>query len=176
MSTAGKVLVCFGDADVTGLDGPVRRCLSAQHQRKQKLHDLADQVEKLQDDLETDPKRHRRAQEFRRPRSKSSSTARSPCSAPVSLTIEKDRSQIRESLARWQYQLATVQETIERAKAALQHRNEEHQSGEQVLAKSKSDVKELMDRSGELMNQLMALRKEFQTTYHANVESLGKTR
>ena len=26
------------------------------------------------------------------------------------------------------------------------------------------------------MNQLAALRKEFQSTYHANVESLGKTR
>ena len=66
--------------------------------------------------------------------------------------LEKARSQIRESLARWQYELATVQETIDRAKTALQHRIEEHQTGEQVLAKSKSDVKELMDRTGELMN------------------------
>ena len=49
-------------------------------------------------------------------------------------------------------------------------------SCEQVLAKSKSDVKELMDRSGELMTQLEGLRKDFQTTYHSNVESLGKAR
>ena len=69
-----------------------------------------------------------------------------------------------------------MQETIDRAKAALQHRIEEQQTGEQALAKTKSEVKELMDRSGELMNQLVALRKEFQSTYHSNVESLGKTR
>ena len=35
-----------------------------------------------------------------------------------------------------------------------------------LLAKTKSDVKELMDRCGELTNELLALRKEFNTTYH----------
>ena len=50
--------------------------------------------------------------------------------------VEKDRSQIRETLSRWQYQVTIVQETIDRAKSALQHRIEEHETGQQLLAKT----------------------------------------
>ena len=89
--------------------------------------------------------------------------------------LEKARSQIKEALSRWQYESEIVKETIDRANATLQHRTEEQESGEQLLAKTKSEVKELMDQSGELMSQLVALRKEFNSTYHSNVESLGKT-
>ena len=175
MSTAGKVL-----SVLVMLMSLVWMILSAgvaqlNTNGNQKLHDLADQVAKLEDDVE-------------KAKSDIDSLKNSASSVQESLdheiTVlharqsdhEKDRSQIRESLSRWQYELTTVQETIERAKSALQHRNDEHQAGEQLLAKSKSDVKELMDRSGELMNQLLALRKDFQSTYHSNVESLGKTR
>jgi hypothetical protein len=90
--------------------------------------------------------------------------------------LEKDRSQIKNSLTHWQFQLDTAKETIDRAKTALQHRTEEETSSQDLLAKTKSDVKELMDRCGELTNELDALRKEFNSTYQANVESLGKTK
>jgi chromosome segregation ATPase len=90
--------------------------------------------------------------------------------------LEKDRSQIKELLSHWQFQLDTAKETTEHAKAALQHRAEEQESSQQLLAKSKADVKELMDRCGELNDHLLALRKEFSSTYSANVESLGKAR
>jgi chromosome segregation ATPase len=175
MSTAGKVL-----AVLVMLMSLVWMILSAGVSQlntngNQKLHDLAEQVEKLQDDVE-------KAQDDIDALKSSASSVQEQLDHEVTVLHarqsdhEKDRSQIRESLARWQYQLATVQETIDRAKTALQHRIEEYQTGEQVLAKSKSDVKELTDRSGELMNQLLALRKEFQSAYHANVESLGNAR
>jgi len=175
MSTAGKVL-----AVLVMLMTLVWMILSAGVSQlntngNKKLHDLAEQVEKLQDDVE-------KAQDDIVALKSSASSIQEQLDHEITVLHarqsghEKDRSQIRESLARWQYQLATVQETIDRAKAALQHRIEEHQNGEQVLAKSKSDVKELMDRSGELMTQLGALRNEFQSTYHSNVESLGKKR
>ncbi len=175
MSTAGKVL-----SVVVMLMSLVWMILSAGVSQlntngNKKLHDLAEQVEKLQDDVE-------KAEDDIVAVKSSASSIQENLDHEVTVLharqsdLEKDRSQIRESLARWQYELATVQETIDRAKTALQHRIEEHQTGEQVLAKSKSDVKELMDRTGELMTQLIALRKEFQSTYHANVESLGKTR
>jgi peptidoglycan hydrolase CwlO-like protein len=90
--------------------------------------------------------------------------------------IEKARSQIQESLSRVNYQLAIAQETIDRGKTALQHRATEQQTEEQALAQAKLEVKDLTDRTGELMNQLAALRKDFQATYHTNLESLGKTR
>jgi chromosome segregation ATPase len=175
MSTAGKVL-----AVLVMLMSLVWMILSAGVSQlntngNKKLHDLAEQVEKLQDDVE-------KAQDDIVALKSSASSVQEQLDHEVTVLHarqtghEKDRSQIRESLARWQYELATVQETIDRAKSALQHRIEEHQTGEQVLAKSKSDVKELMDRSGELMTQLTALRNEFQSTYHSNVESLRKTR
>jgi chromosome segregation ATPase len=175
MSTAGKVL-----AVLVMLMSLVWMILSAGVSQlntngNKKLHDLAEQVEKLQDDVE-------KAQDDIVALKSSASSVQEQLDHEITVLHarqtghEKDRSQIRESLARWQYELATVQETIDRAKSALQHRIEEQQTGEQVLAKSKSDVKELMDRSGELMTQLMALRNEFQSTYHSNVESLGKTR
>jgi chromosome segregation ATPase len=175
MSTAGKVL-----AVLVMLMSLVWMILSSGVSRlntngNQKLHDLTEQVEKLQSDLEA-------AHDDIVATNSSAASVQEQLDHEVNVLRahqsdhEKDRSQIRESLARWQYQLATVQETIDHAKEALQHRIEEHQTGEQVLAKSKSDVKEMMDRSGELMTQLVGLRKEFQSTYHANVESLGKTR
>ena len=153
MSTAGKVL-----AVLVMLMSLVWMILSAGVSQlntngNKKLHDLAEQVEKLQEDVE-------KAQDDIVALKSSASSVQEQLDHEVTVLHarqsdhEKDRSQIRESLARWQYQLATVQETIDRAKAALQHRIEEHQTGEQVLAKSKSDVKELMDRSGELMTQL----------------------
>jgi chromosome segregation ATPase len=90
--------------------------------------------------------------------------------------LEKARSQIRESLARNQYQLEIVQDTIKKAKSALQNRVDEQEGEVQAVAKAKSEVKDLMAKTGELRNQLVALRKEFQTKYHANIESLGTTR
>ena len=175
MSTAGKVL-----AVLVMLMSLVWMILSAGVSQlntngNQKLHDLTEQVEKLQDDMT-------KAQDDIVALRSSASSIQENRDHEVTVLqarqsdLEKDHSQIRESLSRWQYELATVQETIERAKSALQHRVDEHQVSEQVLAKSKSDVKEMMDRSGELMNQLAGLRKDFQATYHANVESLGKTR
>ena len=89
--------------------------------------------------------------------------------------VERARSQIQESLSRVQYQLATVKETIEKAKTALQHRIEEQASEQQALAQAKSEVEDLKAKNGELLSQLSTLRKNFETVYHSNVESLGKT-
>jgi chromosome segregation ATPase len=88
--------------------------------------------------------------------------------------LEKEHSQNRETLLRNQYALATVEETIKSAQAALGHRNTELQEQTKALAQAKSDVQTLMAESSQLMDRLTALRKDFQTTYHANIEMLGK--
>jgi len=88
--------------------------------------------------------------------------------------IEKSRSQILETLLRLQYQLATVEETIKSAQTALEHRTTEQQEETKALADAKSEVQTLMDDSAKLMARLTTLRKDFQTTYHANIEMLGK--
>jgi chromosome segregation ATPase len=140
----------------------------------QKLHDLTEQVAKLEDDVA-------QARDDIVAIKSSAASVQEKLDHEVAVLhaaqsgLEKERSQIQESLSRWQYQVATVQETTEHSKAVLQHRADEHAAGEQVLAKSKSEVKDLMARTGELTNQLMGLRKDFQSTYHSNIESLGKT-
>ena len=72
--------------------------------------------------------------------------------------------------------LRQCKETIERAKTTLTHRIQEQESEEQALTRAKSEVEELKTKNGELMSELSTLRKKFQSVYHSNVESLGKTR
>jgi chromosome segregation ATPase len=88
--------------------------------------------------------------------------------------LQRERSEVQETLLRSQYQLATVEETIKSAQAALQHRNTEQQEETQALAQAKADFQALTAESAQLMNRLTALRKDFQNTYHANIEMLGK--
>ena len=59
-------------------------------------------------------------------------------------------------------------------RSTLDHRNTELQEGTAALAQAKSDVQTLMAESSQLMNRLTTLRKDFKTTYHANLEMLGK--
>jgi len=175
MSTAGKVL-----AVLVMLMTLVWMILSAGVDQlntnfNRKIHDLNVQVEKLDGDVD------QARTDLEGLKSSASSLQEALDHELLVLNaresdLEKDRSQIKESLSHWQFQLETANETIERAKTGLQHRTEEHESSQQLLAKSKADVKELMDRCGELSDQLLALRKEFTATYSANVESLGKAR
>jgi chromosome segregation ATPase len=175
MSTAGKVLVVL-----VLLTSLVWIILSAGVSQlntngNKRLHDLAETLAKLQVDF-------KQAQDDVVALRNETSSVQEEKDRQVTvlrsrqIDLEKARSQIRESLSRNVYQLELVQETIEKAKSALQHRVAEHESDEQALAKAKSEVKDLMAKTNELVTELVALRKEFQTKYHANVESLGTTR
>jgi chromosome segregation ATPase len=175
MSTAGKVLVVL-----VMLSSLVWITLSAGVSQlntngNKRLHDLADQIAKLQEDV-------KQAQDDIAATRDQTSSVQEELDRQLNVLrtrqsdLEKARSQIRESLSRNEYQLELVNQTIDRAKAALQHRVEDQQSDEQTLAKSRAEVKELMAKSNELVQQLGALRTEFQTKYHSNVESLGTTR
>jgi chromosome segregation ATPase len=175
MSTAGKVL-----AVLVMLVSLVWMVLAAGVDQlntngNKRLNDLVVQIEKLEGDIE-----QARADvvDLRSSASTIQETLdhESTVLRARQSDLEKDRSQIKEMLSNWQFQHETAKETIDRAKAALQHRSEEQESGQQLLAKTKSEVKELMDRCGELTNELLGLRKEFDSTYHANVDSLAKTR
>jgi chromosome segregation ATPase len=89
--------------------------------------------------------------------------------------VQKARSQIIDGLARLQYQLATVEESIKGAQTTLEHRNAERQAEEKALADARAEVQSLMAESSQLANRLSTLRQTFQTTYKANVEMLGKS-
>ena len=175
MSTAGKVLVVL-----VMLASLVWIVLSAGVSQlntngNKRLHDLAEQVIKLQDDVT------QAQDDFVALRSQTA-TVQEDLDRQLTVLrsrqsdLEKARSHIRENLSRNEYQVELVTQTIDRAKTALQHRNEEEQADQEALAKARAEVKDLMAKTGELTNQLGALRKEFQTKYHSNIESLGTTR
>jgi chromosome segregation ATPase len=88
--------------------------------------------------------------------------------------LQRSHSQIFESLARYTHQFGTVEESVKSAQALLQHRIEEREAEQKAVADTRSEVKTLMADSSQLMNQLDTLRKNFQKTYQANVENLGK--
>jgi len=88
--------------------------------------------------------------------------------------LQKSHSQIVESLARYTYQLGTVEESVKSAEALLQHRIGERDAEQKAVADTRSEVRTLMADSSQLMNRLDTLRKTFQKTYQANVENLGR--
>lgn len=174
MSTAGKVLVIL--VLLTSLGWIVLASGVAQLNTNgnTRLHDLAVQIEKLQTDFKQTQDEiaslHDQASSIQEDIDREVTVLRAHQS-----DVEKARSQIQEMLARVQYQLATVKETIEKAKTALSDRIAEQASDQQALAQAKSEVEDLKAKNGELLSQLSTLRKNFESVYHSNVESLGKT-
>jgi len=173
MSTAGKVLVVLfllttliwvvltakvaqlntnGNTKLHELTVQVEKLGADLDQTQHEVASLLDQISQTQEQIDRDYARLR-AQQFQ---------------------VEEARSQIQETLARVQYQLATVQETIKSAQAALENRNIELQEETKALADTKAEVEVLMADSSKLMDRLTTLRKDFQTTYRANIEMLGK--
>jgi chromosome segregation ATPase len=175
MSTAGKVLAVLVMLSILVwmvLSAGVAQLNSNGNKR---LHDLTEEVEKLQDEIK------KTQDEIVSLRGQTSAIEENSDHEFVVLRakqadVERARSQILDIRSRVEYELAILQDTIERAKVALQNRNLEQQSEDQALAQKRSEVKDLMDQSSALLNQLASLRKDFQTIYHTNVESLGKMR
>jgi chromosome segregation ATPase len=174
MSTAGKVLIVL--VLLTSLVWLVLASGVAQLNTNgnTKLHDLTVQIEKLQTDFK------QTQDEIVAVRDQTSSIQENVDRQITVLRarqsdLEKARSQILEYMTRVQYQLATVKDTIEKAKTTLQNRIDEHASEQQALVKAKSEVEDLKSKNGELLSQLTTLRKDFETVYHSNIESLGKT-
>jgi peptidoglycan hydrolase CwlO-like protein len=173
MSTAGKVLVVvflLTSLIWTVLASGVSQ-LNTNYNTK--LHNLTVQVEKLAADVEQSQ------DEVVALNNQISSTQEQndreyALLRAIQSDVQREHSQIQETLLRNQYQLATVEETIKTAQIALEHRNTEQQAETTALAQSKTDVQTLMGECGQLMDRLTALRKDFQTKYHANVEMVGK--
>jgi len=173
MSTAGKVLVVLflltvliwvvmtakvaqlntnGNTKLHELTVQVEQLGANLAETQHEVASLLDQTSQIQEQIDRDYERLRAQQ----------------------LQVEEARSEIQETLSRVQYQLATVQETIKSAQTALENRNIELQEEGKALADAKAEVEILMADSSKLMDRLTTLRKDFQTTYRANIEMLGK--
>ena len=174
MSTAGKVLIVL--VLLTSLVWLVLASGVAQLNTNgnTRLHELTEQIEKLQTDFKQSQ------DEIVAVRDQTSSIQENVDRQITVLRarqsdLEKARSKIIEYMTRVQYQLATLKDTIEKAKTTLQHRIEEQASEQQALVQAKSEVEDLKSKNGELLSQLSTLRQNFETVYRSNIESLGKT-
>ena len=174
MSTAGKVLIVL--VLLTSLVWLVLASGVAQLNTNgnTRLHELTVQIDKLQTDFK------QTQDEIVAVRDQTSSIQENVDRQITVLRarqsdLEKARSKIIEYMTRVQYQLATVKDTIEKAKTTLQHRIEEQASEQQALVQAKSEVEDLKSKNGELLSQLSTLRQNFETVYRSNIESLGKT-
>jgi chromosome segregation ATPase len=174
MSTAGKVLIVL--VLLTSLVWLVLASGVAQLNTNgnTRLHELTVQIDKLQTDFK------QTQDEIVAVRDQTSSIQENVDRQITVLRarqsdLEKARSKIIEYMTRVQYQLATLKDTIEKAKTTLQHRIEEQASEQQALVQAKSEVEDLKSKNGELLSQLSTLRQNFETVYRSNIESLGKT-
>jgi len=75
-----------------------------------------------------------------------------------------------------QFDLGTVNATIEGAKTSLRNRNAEFDAEEKAMADLRREVQSLKSNNTQLMTRLQSLRDQFQGSYHQNVEMLGKSR
>jgi chromosome segregation ATPase len=174
MSTAGKVLIVL--VLLTSLVWLVLASGVAQLNTNgnTRLHELTVQIDKLQTDF-------KQSQDEIVAVRDQTSTIQENVDRQITVLrarqsdLEKARSKIIEYMTRVQYQLATVKDTIEKAKTTLQHRIEEQASEQQALVQAKSEVEDLKGKNGELLSQLSTLRQNFETVYRSNIESLGKT-
>jgi chromosome segregation ATPase len=88
--------------------------------------------------------------------------------------LEDAHSQITETLTQLQYQVAVVGEAIVGAKSSLQQRTTERQEEEKALGDLRKEVRDLSVENSQLLAHLQTLRSRFESSYHENVEMLGK--
>jgi chromosome segregation ATPase len=173
MSTAGKVLSVLVMLVLVGwivLAAGVARLNTNGNTR---LHELSEQVDKLRVDVE------KTQVEIMGLRDQTATIQEKVDRDMMVLRdrqtdLQKAHSQIFESLERYKYQLATIEEAVKSAQELHQHRIAERDAEQKAVEDTRAEVKTLMADSSQMMNRLETLRNTFQQKYRENVENLGK--
>jgi len=173
MSTAGKVLVVLimlaslvwmalmagvtqlnrnGNQALNSLDDKVVQLTDDVQTTRAKIVEIKDQTSVLQEQMDKDLTVIRSRQ----------------------LDVERVNSNIKEILARVQYQLATLGETVKNAEGAAKQRADEKVAEQKALADAKADVESLKGQNQELTNRLTGLRNEFKATLKTNASLVGQ--
>ena len=87
--------------------------------------------------------------------------------------VQRSASALRDQLARVQYELATVQATVQSAEQERKERYAEKDAETKGLQQAREAVKALQASDEELRSRLRDLREEFKVTYKKNQESVG---
>ena len=171
MSTAGKVLVVLVMLPSIAL--PILSAGVTQLNRNgnKALIDLADRATKLEADLKTTQ------DEIVKVKGETTLVQEQmvrdlAVTGSRQTNMERVKSNVRESLSRVQYQLATLQETIKNAEQTAQQRAAETVAEQKTLDAVKAEVETLKVQNSERVNRLTSLRNEFKTTLKASLDML----
>jgi chromosome segregation ATPase len=88
--------------------------------------------------------------------------------------VQRNASTIRELLTRVQYELTTVQHTVETAEKARNERAAERVQEQRDLDQVTAEVADLKAKDAELRARLQSLRDEFRKTFALNSDALKK--
>jgi chromosome segregation ATPase len=174
MSTAGKVLVVL--IMLASLVWMVLLAGVTQLNRNgnQALIELNNKVEKLTDDVQSTRVKIVEIKDqtgvLQKQMDKELTVIRSR-----QLDVERISSNIKEILARVQYQLATLGETVKNAEAAAKQRADEKVAEQKALDDARADVQTVKGQNQELMDRLTGLRNEFKATLKTNASLVGQT-
>ena len=163
MSTAGKVLVVL--VMLTSLVWIVLSAGVSQLNTNgnKRLHDLAEQVDQASGRCQASSRRLRCHARSNRDCSGRSRPSSSPCSGPVSPTLKRPGLISAKTCLETNTRSSSSRKRSVAPRKLFRHRNDEEQADQEALAKARAEVKDLMAKTGELTNQLGALRNEFQT-------------
>jgi chromosome segregation ATPase len=175
MSTAGKVLVVFivlGSVVWLILASGVAQLNS---NATKQLDELAKQLEEVRTNLQNTRTEitsvHDQTSSAQEELDRQLATLRAQIA-----DLENGRSQVVETLARVKYQKDIVENTVNAAKAELEHRTADHQAEEKAMADLRSEVQDLKTQNGQFLARLQTLRSQYQDTHHKNLEQIQKKR
>ena len=92
------------------------------------------------------------------------------------LDAQRMSSSIREILSRVQYELASVQQTVQNAEHDRTIRSDEKVAEEKALAQAREAVENLKATDRQLTERLVSLRDQFSKAYESNKANIATTR
>ena len=172
MSTAGKVLVVLImlssllwiilAAGVTQLN----------HNGNQALVVLAERAAKLAEDVESTRQEVRRVKDQTTVQQEKMDRDLAVINARQ-VDAQRMSSSVREILSRVQYELTSVQQTLQNAEKDRNQRADEKTAEEKELARARAEVTALQETDRKLTDQLLDLRAKFRKTREFNLAALG---
>ena len=174
MSTAGKVLVVL--IMLSSLVWIILTAGVTQLNRNgnQAVIELTEKVAKMQEDVKATREQIAWVSGTRPRCCKSRWTESSRVIQARQNDAQRVTSNVREILSRVQYELATVQQTVQEAEQDRTVRAEEKAAEEKALAAARQEVVALKDKERELTELLGKLRDQFTTARKENLELIGK--
>lgn len=174
MSTAGKVLVVL-----ILLASVVWMMLTAgvdqlNRNGNQALIALTEKVAKLQDDLKTTRDEIVQVKDQTTVLQEQMDRELAVINARQN-DVQRLASDVTENLSRVQYELATVQQTLQNAEQDRTERAAEAVADQKALDAAKAEYQSLTATDGQLRERLASLRAEFKKTFSSSAEMLHRT-